>query len=208
MSFTMTCSRRAKTSTVGPWYSSCTATCDSAACSAWPKSSAAAWKVCLGPARRSLMWPMTSYACASPAGSPNFCRSSKAWPAASWALSRLLLWKCAQAAKTSIRPSSFSMPASWQIATASLTVFMPSSRRRETMCTCATMYMASITSMLSPIFLATPRASFAASRARSLSLEDFFPAAAAGSSAFSTSSTSAVRMRICTTPTLSPMSFM
>mmetsp|Transcript_3963 Transcript_3963/g.11588 ORF Transcript_3963/g.11588 Transcript_3963/m.11588 type:complete len:264 (+) Transcript_3963:331-1122(+) len=208
MSFTMTCSRRARTSTVGPVYSSCTATCDSAPCSAWPKSSAAAWKVCLGPAFLSLMWPRTSLASASPAESKVFCRSSSAWPPASSPFSRLLLRKCAQAANTSIRPSSFSMPASWQMATASFTVFMPSSSLMETMCTWAMMYMASMISVFSPIFLATARASFAASRDLSLSLADILAALAEGSSAFSTSSTSDVMIRIWTTPTLSPMSCM
>mmetsp|Transcript_83615 Transcript_83615/g.249464 ORF Transcript_83615/g.249464 Transcript_83615/m.249464 type:complete len:284 (+) Transcript_83615:280-1131(+) len=209
ISLTMTCSRRARTSTVGPWYCSCTATCDSAsaACSAWPKSSAAATKVCLGPARRSLMWRITSWASASPAESPSFWRSSKAWPAASCPFSRLLLRKCAQAANTSIRPSSFSMPTSWQMATASFTTFMPSSSLNETMCTWAVMYMESITRLLSPIFFAIVTASLAASNARSLSFDPFF-GARDGSSPCNTSSTSADRIRSCTTPTLSPMSCM
>mmetsp|Transcript_90483 Transcript_90483/g.251518 ORF Transcript_90483/g.251518 Transcript_90483/m.251518 type:complete len:293 (-) Transcript_90483:173-1051(-) len=151
------------------------------------------------------MHPRTSLAMASPLASPNFWISSSACVAASCALSRLLLKKCAQAASTSILPSSFSIRASWQIATASLTTFMPSSNLPNTRCTWARMCIESSTSALSPIFLANATASFAASNARSLSFADFL--APAGSSALSTSSTSAVRISSCTMPGRSPISW-
>mmetsp|Transcript_89583 Transcript_89583/g.237926 ORF Transcript_89583/g.237926 Transcript_89583/m.237926 type:complete len:240 (+) Transcript_89583:653-1372(+) len=92
------------------------------------------------------------------------------------------------------------------MATASFTVFMPSSSLMETMCTWARMYMESITRVLSPIFLDTAMASLAASSARSLSFVVFLPALV--SSAFSTNSTSEERIKICTMPYLSPMSCM
>mmetsp|Transcript_60085 Transcript_60085/g.135490 ORF Transcript_60085/g.135490 Transcript_60085/m.135490 type:complete len:254 (+) Transcript_60085:145-906(+) len=205
MSLTITWSLRASTSTVGPEYSSCTATWESAPMSAGPSSSGIAMNCCLGPAFRSLMYPMTSLASASPSLSPNFWMSSRPCAAASCALSRLLPRKCAHAARTSMRPSSFSSWFSWQSATASLTTFMPSSSFMPTRWFCASTYIESMTSRLSPTFFASARASLAASRALSLSFPVFF-CAAPESSFFIISSMSAVSRRICTTPTLSPSS--
>mmetsp|Transcript_54749 Transcript_54749/g.169886 ORF Transcript_54749/g.169886 Transcript_54749/m.169886 type:complete len:274 (-) Transcript_54749:156-977(-) len=130
--------------------------------------------------------------------------SSSAWPAASCPASRLLPRKCAQAARTIMRPSWPSSSDSWQSATPSLTTFMPSSSFMETRCVWASMYSASTTSRSSATFLASATASLAASSALSLSLADLF--AAAGSSCLSTSSASAVRISSCTTEALSPRS--